>query len=238
MMKSLTNNSAGGAFQGKKRSLHIKLGGVHVQNLSGKYFEMLNRPDLHTCACGDKFPNPRNMRYHVRSCESMMCCDRRFHNTAVLLSHIIEAHSDNLHRGVKIAHPSCKFCGKSDVRSVLGRDKHVRQCIKNNLDSAQCSALYKTTPLPPNRGNSQGNTHMGKTTKDYFTNNDVKSPQSDQYPSLPKLKLPFAADYKKWKALDSKLKVSLLKRFPLNQRKTLTLDDLGREFVKIHPHVP
>ena len=117
-----------------------------MQNLSAKYYKMLNRPALDTCACGAEFPIHRNLFYHVRSCESMVCCGRRFRNTPTLRTHFIEAHNESLPEDEKkIAHPECKFCGKSDFRSVLGRDKHVRHCYKNNHNTAQCPALDKTT---------------------------------------------------------------------------------------------
>ena len=133
-MKSSKNNSAGGPFLKKKRSSRSEYSGARAQQFSCKYSKMLNNSSL-TCACGRKFVTTRSLRYHVRSCNSMTCCGRRYANAQLLRRHNSIAHCENENVNVTIKTLSCKFCGKDNFTSARGRDAHTNRFCKRNPNS-------------------------------------------------------------------------------------------------------
>ena len=134
-MKSPLNNSAGGPFLKKKRSSRSEYSGARAQQFSCIYSKMLNNSSSLTCACGRTFATTRDLRYHVRSCNSMTCCGRRYANAQLLRRHKSIAHCDNESVNVTVKTLKCKFCGKDDFTSARGRDAHTNRFCKRNPNS-------------------------------------------------------------------------------------------------------
>ena len=168
----------------------------------------------------------RSLMYHVRSCNYMTCCGRRYANAQLLRRHKSIAHCDNVNVNVTVKTLSCKFCGKDNFTSARGRDAHTNRFCKRNPNSYLNLKNSELKSSSSTKEEKHAKKPLCKSSCD-FTHGNLQQPPSSIEPKKPNLKLPFAAASAKWTLLEKKLKPLLNKQFPPAKIKNLDLDVLA-----------
>ena len=125
------NNSSGGRTLNKTLPRTSLRGAVRAQQISRKLLKMLYKGTDLACECGESFPTTRSLRYHMKYCEKMVCCDRRFTNVGTMRTHIAYTHDFRPLPSEITLLPKCRFCG-NEFKSAKGRDQHVSKYCKAN----------------------------------------------------------------------------------------------------------